>query len=76
MSSTLKTCESDHLNSSLPDVIKFGYVDFKTIKKDAKNLFSTATCKRCRATIRDKAGTTSGFVRHLSVAAHAGLRKE
>jgi hypothetical protein len=59
----------------LPDVIKFCYSDFKTVK-GVKGHLSTAKCNRCGTTIRDKHGTTSGFVRHLSIAAHSSLRKE
>ena len=78
MASSSKTSESNLSVDTLPDVIKFCYVDFKSVKKGVNNnkLISIAKCKRCGATICDKPGTTSGFVRHLSVAAHASLRKE
>ena len=59
----------------LPDVIKFCYSDFQTIK-GVKGYLSTAKCNRCGTVIRDKHRTTSGFVRHLSTAAHRSLRNE
>jgi hypothetical protein len=56
-----------------PDVIKFGYVDFEV--NDVKKM-STTKCKTCRAVIHETTGTTSAFVRHLSVAVHRHLREE
>jgi len=34
----------------------------------------TAKCKTCRVIIHEKLGTTSAFVRHLSIASHPHLR--
>ena len=56
-----------------PDVIAFAYIDYK-VSEDRTT--STAKCKACRAVIHEKAGTTSAFVRHLSVSAHDHLREE
>ena len=50
-------------STTLLDVIKFGYDDFK-IDEDKK--IASAKCKTCRAKISEKAGTTSSSVRHLS----------
>jgi len=56
-----------------PDVITFGYIDYK-LNEDKKTL--TAKCKTCHAVIHEKAGTTSAFVRHLSVTVHEHLREQ
>ena len=54
-----------------PDVIRFGYEEFKT---DEAKKTVTAKCKTCRVIIHEKLGTTSAFVRHLSIASHPHLR--
>jgi hypothetical protein len=54
-------------------VIMFMYDELTT---DEEKKIQTAKCKRCRAVIREKLGTTSAFVRHLSTAAHPCLRSE
>ena len=59
--------------TSLPDVIKFIYGDFKV--NDTKKTV-TAKCKKCHAVISEKLGTTSAFVRHLSTGVHPKLRYE
>ena len=56
-----------------PDVIKFAYIEYQV---DQSKKFVTAKCKTCRATIREKSGTTSAFVRHLSTASHPTLRTQ
>ena len=60
-------------NVRQPDIIKFGYIDYK-IDESRKSV--TAKCKSCRSTITEKAGTTSAFVRHLSTASHPTLRAQ
>ena len=57
----------------LPSVIQFGYINYKV---DESSKMQSANCKRCKAVIKEKVGCTSGFVRHLSVSAHEGLRNE
>jgi len=57
----------------IPDVIRFGYDDYKN---DANKKNVIAKCRTCRATVSEKTGTTSGFVRHLSTSAHPTLRKQ
>jgi len=57
----------------LSDVIKFVYDDY--VEDDTKKI-SSAKCRRCKASIHEKIGTTSGYVRHLSIAAHPYLRKQ
>jgi len=46
-------------SKNVPHVIKFVYEDF--ITNEVKKIH-TAKCKRCRAAIREKMGTTSAFV--------------
>jgi len=58
---------------SVPNVIKFMYDEFSS---DNAKKIHTAKCRRCRAVIREKQGTTSAFVRHLATAAHPHLRSE
>lgn len=56
-----------------PIVIKFGYTNYKV---DETTKVASANCKKCRALIKEKAGTTSAFIRHLSVSTHDYLRGE
>ena len=56
-----------------PNVVKFGYINFKV---DAASKVVSANCKKCKALIKEKLGTTSAFVRHLSVSTHENLRHE
>ena len=62
-----------HADRDTPNVIKFAYVNFKV---DASSKTVSANCKKCNALIKEKMGTTSAFVRHLSVSTHASLRHE
>jgi hypothetical protein len=55
------------------DVINFAYVDYE-INPISK--IASATCRKCKAVIKEKQGTTSAFVRHLSISAHPNLRQE
>jgi len=55
------------------DVINFAYVDYKV---NPISKISSATCRKCKAVIKEKQGTTSAFVRHLSTSAHTHLRQE
>ena len=64
----MASCETDAL-----DVIKFGYVNYKL---DPSSKMQVATCKRCKAVIKEKLGTASTFVRHLSISTHEGLHQE
>lgn len=57
----------------LPDVIVFAFQDYKV---DEVKKIASAKCKTCRAIISEKVGTTSSFVRHLSVSVHPTLRKQ
>jgi hypothetical protein len=57
--------------SRLPDVIAFAFQDYKV---DEVKKVANAKCKTCRASISEKVGTTSSFVRHLSISAHPALR--
>ena len=59
--------------SRMPDVIRFVYDEFSV---DQSKKLASAKCRKCRAVIREKQGTTSAFVRHLATAAHPLLRKE
>lgn len=56
-----------------PTVVKFGYMNYKV---DPSTKMQTANCRKCTAVIKEKLGTTSAFVRHLSVSTHEGLRHE
>jgi hypothetical protein len=56
-----------------PIVIKFGYTNYKV---DETTKVASANCKKCKALIKEKAGTTSAFIRHLSVNTHDYLRGE
>lgn len=60
-------------SKKLPGVIDFAYEEFKT---DEVKLLQWAKCKKCKAVIREKLGTTSAFVRHLSTAQHPNLVSE
>ena len=60
-------------SKKVPIVIKFIYDEFTS---DNATKILTAKCRRCRAVIREKQGTTSAFVRHLGTAAHPHLRSE
>jgi len=59
----------------MSNVITFVYDDYA---EDETKKVSPAKCRRCKAVIKEKTGTTStsGFVRHLSTAVHPHLRKE
>jgi hypothetical protein len=57
----------------LPTVVKFGYTNYKV---DESTKMQTANCRTCKAVIKEKMGTTSAFVRHLSISTHEGLRHE
>ena len=59
--------------SRMPDVIRFVYAEFSV---DQSKKIASAKCRKSRAVIREKQGTTSAFVRHLATAAHPLLRKE
>ena len=52
--------------SRIPDVIRFVYDEFSV---DQSKKLASAKCRKCRAVIREKQGTTSAFVRHLATAA-------
>jgi len=56
-----------------PMVIRFGYINYKV---DETAEVTSANCKTCKALIKEKPGTTSAFVRHLSVSTHDYLRGE
>ena len=58
-------------SKNVPHVIKFVYDElrFDEVKKT-----QTANCRRCRAVIQEKQGTTSAIVWHLATAAHPHLR--
>ena len=60
------------MSDSEPDVVKFGYDNFQVHHNDKT---SSAKCKTCKAIIKEKLGTTSAFVRHLSVQTHPHLRQ-
>ena len=64
---------SNASSSRLPDVIVFAFQDYRI---DEVKKIASAKCKTCKATISEKAGTTSSFVRHLSISAHTTLRKQ
>jgi BED zinc finger len=55
------------------DVISFAYVDYKV---NPISKIASANCRKCKAVIKEKQGTTSAFVRHLSTSAHTNLRQE
>jgi len=61
------------VENKIPDVIRFGYEEHKL---GTGNKNCSAKCRTGRATVTEKSGTTSGFVRHLSVSAHPTLRKQ
>jgi|GWRWMinimDraft_6_1066014.scaffolds.fasta_scaffold04030_1 hypothetical protein len=70
MATSISICKK---SKNSPDVITFAYIDYKV--NEGKRTW-TAKCKTCRAVISEKAGTTSAFVRHLSVTAHEHLREQ
>jgi len=64
--------DASNTNSkNVPHVIKFAYADFTA--NEVKKIH-TAKCKRCRAVIREKLGTTSAFVYDILQLLHIGVR--